>query len=353
MRCLRKITDEQQTATIFLSKENYDTLDDELNKNFNMDIKDMGKPSTEKKSRYQVRVQPPPRTVTLKRIWHEYTLINKPYIAPVDFGITKLDLSKYTAVMYEKDSISHDMSVKEKNIDHLKDSVQYSAFSLAGEVARYLNISCLLADSILREATDGIETILEALNNFNTILDDVIIPQVFHALFEVKSQIRSENKDLVLLREPKDAGFYEFSAKDDLVVTNRHQGLKPEEVKKSFHADTYCFDSLPERECFWQYIKSGKVKEVYFTGMFTGNQGDLAIQYYDPDSGRIRQYYPDFLAKMNDDSYQIIEVKGDNKIDDAVVNAKAAAAREMAMASGVEYKMYAGSVVMKSRVLEQ
>lgn len=41
MRCLRQITDENHTATIFLSKENYDILEAELNKNFNMDIKDI------------------------------------------------------------------------------------------------------------------------------------------------------------------------------------------------------------------------------------------------------------------------------------------------------------------------
>lgn len=56
--------------------------------------------------------------------------------------------------------------------------------------------------------------------------------------------------------------------------------------------------------------------------MFTSNQGDLSVHYYDSESGRIRQYYPDFLAKMTDGSYQLIEVKGDNKIDDTVVKAK-------------------------------
>lgn len=126
----------------------------------------------------------------------------------------------------------------------------------------------------------------------------------------------------------------------------------PEEIKKSFHADTYCFDSKPEKECFLQYISSKKVKEIYFTGMFTANQGDLFVQYYDPESKRIRQYYPDFLAKMNDGSYQLIEVKGDNMIDDEVVKAKAEAAEEMSVASGMKYVMYAGSVLMKQNVLE-
>ena len=101
-----------------------------------------------------------------------------------------------------------------------------------------------------------------------------------------------------------------------------------------------------------QYITSNKVKEVYFTGMFTSHQGDLSVHYYDPESGRVRQYYPDFLAKMEDGSYQIIEVKGDNKIDDAVVKAKKEAAEEMAIASGMSYLMYAGSRIMNTHILD-
>lgn len=193
--------------------------------------------------------------------------------------------------------------------------------------------------------------ILEAVNKYNEILNDVIVPGVFHALYEVKSELHTEDKELVLLKEPKDAGYYEFSAKDELVITNQYKALTQEQIAKSFHADTYCFDSKPEKECFLQYITNSKIKEVYFTGMFTANQGDLSVQYYDPESGRIRHYYPDFLAKLEDGSYQLIEVKGDNKIDDTVVKAKAAAAQEMAVASGIEYKMYAGSEIMTTHIL--
>lgn len=352
MRCLRAITDERLTATVFLSKENFDTLDDELHKNFNMEIKDIKNPTNTDRQKYKVRVLPPPRTITLKRVWHEYSLHEKEYSTPVDFKLTGADLSKYRSVMYEGDSLARDTTVKEKTVDHLQNNMKYSAFSLAGEVARYLNISCILAAKILRESVDGLSAILDAVNRYNAILDDYIIPAVFHALFEVTSELRTEDKELVLLREPKDAGYYEFSAKDDLVLTHRYPGFTAEQVKKSFHADTYCFDSAPEKECFMQYITSGKVQEVYFTGMFTSNQGDLSVHYYDPESGRIRQYYPDFLAKMADGSYQLIEVKGDNKIDDVVVKAKQAAAEEMAVASGVKYLMYPGSVVMSTHILE-
>ena len=57
------------------------------------------------------------------------------------------------------------------------------------------------------------------------------------------------------------------------------------------------------------------------------------------------------ITYKEDGSYQLIEVKGDNKIDDTVVKAKAAAAQEMAVASGIEYKMYAGSDIMKTHIL--
>lgn len=352
MRCLRAITDARHTATVFLSKENFDILDDELHKNFNMEIKDMRNPSNADRHRYQVRVLPPPRTITLKRVWHEYTLHEKGYCGPVDFQLADADLSKYSSVVYEADSLARDTTVKEKTADDLQDNMKFSAFSLAGEVARYLNISCLLVSRILKESVDGIDAILSAVNRYNAIVDDYIIPTVFHTLFSITSELRTADQELVLLREPKGADYYEFSAKDDLVLTHRYPGFTPAQVQKSFHADTYCFDSAPEKECFMQYITSEKVEEIYFTGMFTSNQGDLSVHYYDPESGRIRQYYPDFLAKMTDGSYQLIEVKGDNKIDDVVVKAKQAAAEEMAVASGVNYLMYPGSVVMNTHILE-
>lgn len=352
MRCMRQITDEHQTATVFLSKENYDILDDELHKNFNMEIKDIKKPSDDSRHTYQVRVLPPTRTITLKRVWHEYSLHEKEYSEPVDFKLVDADLSKYASVMYERDTLARDTTVKEKNIDYIQNNMKFSEFTLAGEVARYLNISCVLAAKILRGSVDGIDVVLDAVNRYNAVLDDYVMPTVFQALFNVTSELKTEDKELVLLRQPKDAGYYEFSAKDDLVITDKDPSLSSDEKKKSFHADTYCFDSIPERECFLQYIESKKVKEVYFTGMFTSNQGDLSVHYYDPKSCRVRMYYPDFFAKMADGSYQLIEVKGDNMIDDEVVSAKKAAAQEMAVASGIEYIMYPGSLITSTHILE-
>jgi type III restriction enzyme len=64
---------------------------------------------------------------------------------------------------------------------------------------------------------------------------------------------------------------------------------------KSFHFDTYCFDSNPERTLFWDLLREVKVKHPYFIGMLTHGQSDFFIQYIDPDSHTVRSYYPDFL----------------------------------------------------------
>lgn len=352
MRCLRKLTDEQLTASIFLSKENFDTLDEELRNNYNIEIRDLRRSSDNKKHSYQVRVIPPLKSIKMKRVWHEYQLIKKEYLKPIDFRISKIDETKYESRMYEKESIRLELSAKESVIDDIKERMRYSRFSLAGEISRYMNLSCILVDRILSESIDGFDNLVESVNRYNEVLGDVIIPKLFHALYEVKSEQKSKDVDVVLLKKPENSEYYEFSADENLVIEKEHNSFTPEEIKKSFHADTYCFDSKPEKECFLQYISNRNVKEIYFTGMFTSNQGDLFVQYYDPESRRIRQYYPDFLAKMKDGSYQIIEVKGDNMIDDEVVRAKADAAEEMSVVSGMKYVMYAGSELMKKNVLE-
>lgn len=203
-----------------------------------------------------------------------------------------------------------------------------------------------------RNCIDGIDVLMKTVNLYNDVIYDVIIPCIFNALYEETVETITEDRRLVLHHKPKDRDFYTFSALPELVI--RQNDVSMERFKeRSFHADTYCFDSKPEKECFMQYIRDKeRVKSVYFTGMFTANQGDLSIPYYDPEAQRMRNYYPDFLAEMQNGTIQLIEVKGDNKIDDVVVKAKASAADELAKESKMKYVIYAGSRLMKENVLD-
>jgi len=49
--------------------------------------------------------------------------------------------------------------------------------------------------------------------------------------------------------------------------------------------------------------------------------------------------YTDFLAQKKDGTYVVIEVKGENMIDNAVVQAKARSAMELAEANAMTYEM--------------
>jgi type III restriction enzyme len=86
-----------------------------------------------------------------------------------------------------------------------------------------------------------------------------------------------------------------------------------------------------------------RVKRLYFTGMLTHGQSEFFIQYIDPDSHTVRSYYADFLFERQDGVFVIVEVKADNQIEDAIVQAKMEFAQQIAVASGMEYRMIKAS----------
>lgn len=356
MRCLRQITGDQQKAIVRLSKDNMDILDAELAKNFRVSISEISNSGDgKKKELYRVKLLKQ-KKLLLKRISHKYGLQNKPYNAPIDFGISSFDFDKYETHLYEKESLT-DQRVLKKSVVDLGGNREYTSYMLVAEIARYLNMSCIFIEKILSESKDGLALITATVSKYNDYLYDVILPTIFHALFEVTCETVTEEKEVDLLQIPEGKDAYEFLARPDLVAMESDVQFAKENSagqaykEKSFHTDTYCFDSIPERECFLQYIFSDRVKEVYFTGMFTSKYNGLAIQYIDPETNAIRSYYPDFITTLDDGTIQIIEVKGDNKIDDSVVQAKATAASEMASASKMEYLMLPSTRIMKERVI--
>lgn len=356
MRCLRQITEAQQRAIVRLSKENLDILDAELHKNFRVSIGDINSSGkSTPKQLYQVRLLKA-KTLHLRRISHNYELLEKTYSEAVDFKLSEVDYDKYAAHVYEKASLTDERTIK-KEVADIKNNVIYTRYMLAAEVARYLNISPVFADKILVECVDGIETVTKTVSKYNEVLYDVVIPTIFNVLYEVKSSVVTEDREVDLLRLPEGKEYYEFLADENLVaLQNEAQFAKKDKAgiaakDKSFHTDTYCFDSKPEKECFLQYVFSDRVKEVYFTGMFTSKYNGLLIQYIDPETNAIRSYYPDFITTLDDGTIQIIEVKGDNMIDDKVVGAKALAAEEMAAESKMQYILIPSTRVMKENVI--
>jgi hypothetical protein len=358
MRCLRQIkaddgSPKQKTATIYLSQANYQILDEELNKNFNMSVKELANKNNKNKQPYKVRMIPPPRKLTIKERRYNYNITKKQIIPPINFDIDNIDITQYQRKVTEKTALSGTGKDNIKIITDIADKITFSLYMMVAEIARFFpEAGALKIENILENSEDGISKILEKVNSYNEVLYEHIIPKIFYSIYDVSGSHEETIREIVLLKMPEGKEYFDFHADPALVVFVEDENYKKYK-NKSFHADHYCFDSNPEYECFKKFLNSDKVEAVYFTGMFTSlNQNGLAIPYTDPESYRYRNYYPDFLVKMKDGSYQIIEVKGDNKLDNNVVKKKQEAARALATDSEMIYRMIASSAVSQMDITD-
>lgn len=351
MRCLRAISDVQQKGMVYLSKENVDILEKELEQNFRLTIEDLTSAGDEKEL-VEVRLVPPPVKIKLKKIKTLHQLKEKKLTNGIDLEFDTFNFEKYRIKRTERDITDITSSRKLQDIELTEQRV-FSELTIVSEIARYLyhpegvdnlrKISCLEINKVLENSKQGLPTVLEKVNLYNDFLYDWVIPKLFESFYDIDTFTKEEEEEIELVKEPKD-GYYTLRAKPELIA-NIEDDLYSSYKNKSFHLDNYCFDSIPESQMFYNLIKTGEIEKVWFTGMLTHGQSDFLIRYIDPESHTVRSYYPDFLVKLNSEKeeYLIIEVKGDNKIDDSIVKAKAEYASQIAGASGMKYLMIKGT----------
>lgn len=347
MRCLRSIGEGQQTGRVYLSSENLEILDNELKQNFRISTEELREVAKEKRN-IHIKPVPPPVKIPIRRVRRTYEIKEKSLREGIDLGLSSLDKEKYRSVKTRRTSLEGDENVPGLSLDLSSkvSKVEFSEMTLVAEVSRYLNKSPLLIEDVLESTKDGIELILETVNEFNDVLYDEVIPKLFKEMYDLSPKEESEVFDIELIKQPPiDPGYYEVRASDEMVVSVKDKDVAPYK-DKSFHVDHYCFDSKPEKTLFWDLLREDRVKSVWFTGMLTHGQSDFFIQYIDPETHSVRSYYPDFIYIDAEGTYNIVEVKGDNMMDDSVVLAKKAYAEKMTEDSGMTYKMIKGSEVM-------
>ncbi|MBR6033072.1 MAG: DEAD/DEAH box helicase family protein [Bacteroidaceae bacterium] len=343
MRCMRQIGDFQHTAYLFFSQENMEILNNELKDNFNITLEEMSS-AGENKNVAEVRLVLPSIKIEIKKIKKLYQMNKKKLAEHIDLKLEEVNLDRYkiTASRRSINDLSKVVGGRE-NISDIKDQRRFSEFTLVGEIARYLNISPLYVKAVMLTLTEPIESICKRVNEFNELLYDEVIPRLFRELFDIIEYKSEENVTLELVKDPKLKGeeFYRIKYKDGLLASYNDDKYKDYRAK-TFNVDNYCFDSGPENDMFWNLINDERLSKVWFTGMLTAGQTDFVINYIDPESNTVRSYYPDFLVQKEDGSYIIIEVKGENKIDDAVVQAKKEYAQQIALANAMDYMIVPG-----------
>ncbi|NLY34826.1 MAG: DEAD/DEAH box helicase family protein [Alcaligenaceae bacterium] len=357
MRCLRAIGEAQYTGHVFLSDANLSTLNDELQQNFRISAEELQKTGKDKE-RVEVRVVVPPVKIKLVRVRKQYQMREKQLVTGQVLIPERADpqkwgelIEKYRLIEMQQDGLTAADEARASgsrtfDLTARREKRMFSPLTLVAEVSRYLNRSPLEIEELLDGMKEGIDELVAMTNEFNELLYDEMIPRLFRQLYDLDELQQIEEHEVELIKLPPN-GYYEVSAAKDKIVRMHDAQIKDEERAKSFHLDTYCFDSGSENWLFWDLLREQRVKKVYFTGMLTHGQSDFFIQYIDPDSKTVRSYYPDFLFVREEpdgsEKYVIVEVKADNQIDDAVVQAKKEFANQIAVASGMEYRLMKSS----------
>ncbi len=350
MRCLRSITEIQQKARVYLSKDNFNILDEELQKNFNLNIATVNNSGAPLKTEYLVKIVEPVITLNLSEIKKTYNIRRRSVdLTHFSIDLSKIDLEKYKSTKTVKEGLDTRQRLKVEEFVS-ETNHKYSKYQIIYEVARYLNEygNVLDVEQIL-ENTTNFDDIVDLVSKYNGVLYDELIPSIFNYLYWIEEKVEKEDKHVPLIKYPNGVDHFTFRSSQDLTI-QKDENLVKTYSSKSFHTDRYCFDSKPEEQLFLDLIADKNVDKIYFTGMFTGKENGLSVQYIDPESNVIRTYYPDFLVYYKDGSIDVIEVKGDNMIDSKEVQAKAEAMLETALYSDkMDYKIIKSSDIMHNR----
>lgn len=352
MRCLRSIGDQQEEGQVYLSEENIQILNDELQQNFRLNTDELQNAKAEKHL-YEVRVLKK-KKIELTQVRHLYETKEKVLKKAVAFDLATWDVEHYRLIHTEQEAtLQPGKKVGQEKVEdltHLKERREWTAYTLVAEISRYLCKSPLKIEKLLRESEEGLDALVAAVNEHNELLFDKVIPMLFETLFEITSYKKEEKKEVELVREPEN-GFYSVHGDPEKTQLFDDWLNKSADVaNKSFHLDTYCFDSIPEQDFFLNVIHQNEIQEIYFTGMLTHGQSDFRINYIDPDTHGVRSYYPDFLILTKSGEWLVVEVKAAMNMDDPIVLAKQEFAETMLKASNIQYKMIPHNLASSARI---
>ncbi|RAN39066.1 DEAD/DEAH box helicase family protein [Hyphomonas sp. GM-8P] len=344
MRCLRSIGDIQETGRIYLSAENMQILEDELQQNFRVTTEELGPKKGDESEVYEVAAVPPPVVLKMKRRRELFRTKRKDKPETITFDLSDEVVETYRAALRRRKNINSDKGTSEDITDRLENRA-FTAFTLTGEIARYFSgdgISPFDIEELLEGASPAMGRIVELVNTSNDILYDIIIPTLFRALFEIEPFGSDSEEEIELVkgynatnnRPPS----FRFRAKPHLVAGRDY----PEHTKhrdRTFHLDHYCFDSQPEVDFFKRVLGLNAVDRIYFTGMLVHGQSGFRVNYIHPESHTVCNYYPDFMVIRESGEIYLIEVKSAWKEDDPVVVAKREAAEQLASGNEFHYAL--------------
>lgn len=344
MRCLRSIGDIQETGRIFLSEENREILEQELQQNFRVSTDEIGPKKTDDSETYEITAVPPPIVLKLKRNRELFQTKKKDEPDPLRFDLSEDALAPFRVRIGRGKTIQSSSAAIEDITEEIEKR-KFSRLTLVAEIARYFSgdgVSPFLIEEMLERASPPLPKILEAVNVANDVLYDIVVPAVFRALFDIETFKRETEEQIELVKgynaESNHAPIFRFKAKSHLVAARDYPKYATTR-DRTFHLDHYCFDSQPEFDFFEKVLNLDEGDRIYFTGMLVHGQSGFRVNYIHPESHTVCNYYPDFLVVRKSGETFLIEVKSAWQSDDPVVLAKKEAAESLASDNRFHYAL--------------
>lgn len=335
-RCLRQVAGNDTKARIYLSLENKNVLDRQLQETYGETFAGLlGGESHSRRDFITLRkVDLPPLVV--RKVVRSVQRIEKEN-KPIQLTRPAIGAMRGTVTAYTPSEMGKLLALKE--VSQLYDVDTFDLYTTAQDLARNYRL----------EAFD-------LLSELRRMYSEGIIPVSHYA--ELAGQIEKQTSQYETVEETvevalalvKKEGFEKitdeqgnetYTAEISYPIDREHLLVHYEEWQKrtgnfGFHYSPYNFDSKPELNFFETLLqmlnqKPDEVEDIYFTGALTDTKKtDFFIEYRGVD-GRMHNYTPDFVIRRKDGKCLIVEIKSEREREneiDGENGAKAIATRK-------------------------
>ncbi len=325
-RCLRAIWDNSKKAKIFLSRENYKILDNELKKNFDISINDINWISNLTQN-IECSIEKR-KTIKIKKLLKEIKAVSRN-----SFENFKIDFNNYKwrelyrnvkelKLNEKKEAIYTDWKLVENKVNLNYD---YSYYEILGLINKFTHIDFIILKNVLNNSNIErieFEKIISEDNYKLNYLVDEFIKEYYD--YEIEERVIWEEMKVIKLEVDK-FNFEVSKDKIDKWLICYKEDL--EENRLWFHLNPYNFDSIDELDVY-KYIKKALnddeyIKDIYFTWWTDKvNYTDFYFGYeiYKEWELQISNYFPDFLIEVINTKwnlkYLVLEIKGWDKKSD-------------------------------------
>ncbi len=316
-RCLRSIGDNSTRAHIFLSRENYKTLDKELKNNFASSISELVA-QDQKMVEHTLQVEKR-KTVKVKKVLKEIFAVQEANAHNIKIDWKRFKVEDYQSFVSEggifvgkegKAGYSEAKAVRK-----LEDKGDFTFYEIAEIINRYTHLPCLTIESIITGSGKKRDEFVKMAND-TLALVPFVIQEILKSAYKYEERIEIIEEELELTK------LFPFKisvqqGRNTLVVYKEAEAEQGRKGRLGFHINPYAFDSGDEKD-FFRYLrnvldKNELINDVYFTGARVctdPSRNDFYFEYWSPEQKRVARYFPDFLIETSKGRFIVVEAKG-------------------------------------------